>query len=53
MKLNLKSLPGIRLLRLHNVIKKALRINFLITFRIEIKAGKIKIILDLIPVQEM
>jgi hypothetical protein len=50
MKLSPKSLSGIKLLRLYNVIKKISNIDFLKIFRIQIKAEKIKINLDLTSV---
>jgi hypothetical protein len=53
MKLNLKLFPEIRLLRLHNVMKKILGNNSLITSRIGIRTERIKIIFDLISVTGM
>jgi hypothetical protein len=53
MKLNPKSFPKIRLLRLHNAIRRTSKINSSITPRIEIKTKKIKTILDLIPAQRI
>jgi hypothetical protein len=52
MKLSLRLFSEIRLLRLHNVMKRILKIRFSIIFRTKIKAGR-KVIFDLFPVRGM